>query len=48
MTKNALQGKIAVVVGGTRGAGRGIAVQLEQQGQPYMLQGEAYVATLRI
>jgi hypothetical protein len=29
-----LRGTIAVVAGGTRGAGRGIAVMLERPGQP--------------
>jgi NAD(P)-dependent dehydrogenase (short-subunit alcohol dehydrogenase family) len=41
MTKKALSGKVAVVVGGTRGAGRGIAVQLGAAGATVYVTGRS-------
>jgi NAD(P)-dependent dehydrogenase (short-subunit alcohol dehydrogenase family) len=41
MTEKTLQGKVAVVVGGTRGAGRGIAVQLGAAGATVYVTGRS-------
>ncbi len=41
MTGKALQGKVAVVAGGTRGAGRGIAIGLGEAGATVYVTGRS-------